>query len=162
MAANLASPGPGWTACSPRSQATASEVAPVAETQAALFANLDTTFTALSGIARPFLQDFISQGPPTQETGIREFPRQRPFLRNSAAFFRELRPGVATLPASAPVLADALRIGTQHAAPDAAAEPPPGQGVRLPGRVRGGPAGAAAASSACATPPPRCSPRSPS
>jgi virulence factor Mce-like protein len=113
VAANLADPRTRLDRLFPALQATASEVAPVAETQAALFVNLDTTFAALSGIARPFLQDFISQGPPTLDTGIREFPRQRPFLRNSAAFFRELRPGVATLPTSAPVLADALAAGSR-------------------------------------------------
>ena len=64
-------------------------------------------------MARPFIQQFISESPPTLDTAIEEFPRQRPFLRNSAAFFRELRPGVQTLPASAPVLADALEIGTR-------------------------------------------------
>jgi hypothetical protein len=88
-------------------------VAPVAETQAALFSNLDTTFTALAGVARPFIQDTISQTPPTLDTGITDFPRQRAFLRNTAAFFRELRPGVRTLPRSAPVLADALHFGTR-------------------------------------------------
>ena len=97
----------------PALEATASEVAPVAETQAALFGNLNTTFTALASVARPFIQDFISEGPPTLDTGIREFPRQRPFLRNSAAFFRELRPGAATLPGTAPVLADALETGAR-------------------------------------------------
>ncbi|MEK6229626.1 MAG: MlaD family protein [Actinomycetota bacterium] len=90
----------------------AAETAPVAQTQAALFGNLATTFGALAGVA-PFLQDFISESPPTFDVGIREFPRQRPFLRNSAAFFRELRPGVRTLPTSAPVLADAFRFGIE-------------------------------------------------
>jgi phospholipid/cholesterol/gamma-HCH transport system substrate-binding protein len=89
----------------------ASEVAPVAGTQADLFVNLDTTFTALASIARPFLQDTISESVPAEETAIRDFPKQRPFLRNSAALFHELQPGVATLPASAPVLADAFDAG---------------------------------------------------
>jgi phospholipid/cholesterol/gamma-HCH transport system substrate-binding protein len=93
--------------------ATAAEVAPVAETQADLFVNLDTTFSALATVARPFLQEFISETPPTLQTGTVEFPKQRPFLRNSAAFFRELAPGVRTLPSSAPVLADALAFGTK-------------------------------------------------
>jgi virulence factor Mce-like protein len=92
-------------------QSTATEVAPVAEEQGALFVNLDTTFTALASVARPFLQQFISESPPTEDVAISEFPRQRPFLRNNAAFFRELRPGVHTLPASAPVLADAFETG---------------------------------------------------
>ena len=90
----------------------AAEVAPVAETQAALFGNLATTFGALAEVA-PFLQEFISETPPTLETGIEEFPLQRPFLRNSAALFRELRPGVRTLPASAPLLGDAFEFGTR-------------------------------------------------
>ena len=89
---------------------TAAQVAPVADVQADLFGNMATTFGTLAGVA-PQLQEFISESPPTLETGIAEFPRQRPFLRNSAAFFRELQPGVATLPATAPVLADALEIG---------------------------------------------------
>ena len=111
VARNLSSPRTRLDRLFPALEATASEVAPVAETQAALFGNLNTTFTALAGVARPFLQDFITESPPTLETGTVEFPRQRPFLRNSAAFFSELRPGVATLPASAPVLADALEAG---------------------------------------------------
>jgi len=93
---------------------TAREAAPVAEEQASMFANLDTTFSALSVIARPFLQESISEGPPTEDVAIRDFPLQRPFLRNNAAFFRELRPGVATLPHSAPILADAFEAGTEN------------------------------------------------
>jgi virulence factor Mce-like protein len=91
----------------------ASEAAPVAETQAQLFVNLDTTFTALASIARPYLQESISEGPPSEELAIREFPFQGKFLANNAAFFRELRPGVATLPHSAPILADAFEAGTK-------------------------------------------------
>lgn len=91
----------------------AGEVAPVAETQAALFRNLDTTFTALAGIARPFLQETITESAISEEVAIRDFPEQRPFIRNSAALFHELAPGVATLPATAPVLADAFDAGAE-------------------------------------------------
>ena len=91
----------------------AEEAAPVADDQASLFVNLDISFTALAGIARPFLQETISEAPLTEEVAIREFPLQRPFLRNQTALFRELRPGVATLPHSAPILADALQAGTE-------------------------------------------------
>ena len=90
----------------------AEEAAPVAEQQASLFVNLDTSFTALASIARPYLQETISEGPRSEEVAIRDFPLQRPFIRNNAAFFRELRPGVATLPRSAPILADAFQAGT--------------------------------------------------
>jgi virulence factor Mce-like protein len=85
-------------------------VAPAAETQAALFGNLETTFAALSSV-RPELQETISEGPETMDVGIRELPLQRPFLRNSAALARELRPGVAALPSTLPDLADALEFG---------------------------------------------------
>jgi ABC-type transporter Mla subunit MlaD len=90
----------------------AAEVAPVAEQQASLFVNLDATFASLATVARPFIQESISESPPTFATGAAEFPKQRPFLRNTTAFARELRPGIRTLPASAPVLADALEFGT--------------------------------------------------
>ena len=112
VAANLADPQTRLARLFAELGDAAAETAPVAETQAALFGNMATTFGALAGVA-PFLQDFISERPPTLDVGIREFPRQRPFLRNSAAFFRELRPGIRTLPASAPVLADAFRFGIQ-------------------------------------------------
>jgi phospholipid/cholesterol/gamma-HCH transport system substrate-binding protein len=90
----------------------AGEVAPVAETQAELFVNLDTTFTALASIARPFLQESISRSPASEQAAIEGFPQQRPFLRNTTGLFRELKPGVAVLPTTTPVLADALEIGT--------------------------------------------------
>jgi len=93
--------------------AAASEAAPVAEDQAQLFVNLDIAFTALSGVARPFLQETITESPVTEQVAIEQFPLQRPFLRNQAALFRELRPGVATLPHSAPILADAFEAGTR-------------------------------------------------
>jgi virulence factor Mce-like protein len=92
---------------------TASQVAPVAETQAALFDNLDTTFIALSNVARPYIQQAIVNGPPALDTATRAFPIQRPFLRNSELFFHELRPGVRALRTAAPDLASAFEIGTR-------------------------------------------------
>ena len=91
----------------------AAEAAPVAEEQASLFVNLDTSFTAFASIARPFLQETISESPPSEQVAIRDFPRQRPFIRNNTAFFRELRPGVAVLPHAAPILGDAFQAGTE-------------------------------------------------
>lgn len=113
VAANLADPQTQLARFFRGLAGTAAEVAPVAEAQAELFMNMNTTFTALAGVARPFIQEFISESPRTFDTAIAEFPRQRPFLRNSARFFRELRPGIATLPASAPVLADGLETGAR-------------------------------------------------
>ena len=91
----------------------AAEAAPVAEEQASLFVNLDTSFTALASIARPFLQETISESPASEQVAITQFPKQRPFIRNNTAFFRELRPGVAVLPHAAPIVADAFEAGTE-------------------------------------------------
>jgi ABC-type transporter Mla subunit MlaD len=113
VAANLSAPPTRLGRLFRELRDAAGEAGPVAEQQASLFVNLDTTFAALASVARPFIQETIAESPPTEEVGIEEFPRQRPFIRNSAALFRELRPGVATLPDSAPVLADALEIGTR-------------------------------------------------
>ena len=58
---------------------------------------------------------------------IANAPTIRPFLTDSAALFSELRPGIATLPTSAPVLAEAFAAGVSNlpgtAAPDQRREP---------------------------------------
>ncbi|MEA2441991.1 MAG: phospholipid/cholesterol/gamma-HCH transport system substrate-binding protein [Thermoleophilaceae bacterium] len=86
-------------------------VAPAAETQGQLFENLDTTFTALSAVARPFIQETITKSPPALDAGIAGFPVQRAFLANATGFARELRPGAQVLPAALPDLASALEFG---------------------------------------------------
>ena len=86
-------------------------VAPIAETQAELFVNLDTTFTALRAVSRPFIQDSITEGRPALDAGIRSFPVQRPFLRNTEGLFAELRPGIRALRTAAPDIADAFVVG---------------------------------------------------
>ncbi|HEX5782854.1 MAG TPA: MlaD family protein [Solirubrobacteraceae bacterium] len=88
-------------------------VAPAAEVQAELFVNLDTTFGALREVARPYIQESITEGVPALDTAIRTLPIQRPFLRNTEGLFRELRPGAAALRTSAPTIADALEEGTR-------------------------------------------------
>jgi ABC-type transporter Mla subunit MlaD len=89
-------------------------LAPVAQTQADLYVNLDTTFRAIAPVAVPFLQDWISQTPPTFSAVIADSPSERAFLLDTAALFSELRPGFATLNQSAPVLADAFAAGTRN------------------------------------------------
>jgi ABC-type transporter Mla subunit MlaD len=91
-----------------------SAVAPVASTQANLYTNLDTTFKALAGIAVPYLQNWIAQTPPTFETVITDSPAEQSFLTDTAALFKDLRPGFATFPQSAPVLADAFAEGARN------------------------------------------------
>jgi virulence factor Mce-like protein len=85
-------------------------LAPVAQTQADLFVNLDKTFSALSDV-RPQIQQSIENGPPALDAAIQGFPTQRAFIANSADLFHELRPGVRALRTAAPDLADAFTVG---------------------------------------------------
>ncbi len=93
---------------------------PVAQEQADLYANLNTTFTALSTIAVPFLQDWIHETPATEQTVITQSPVIQPFVTDTAALFSELDPGFSTLSQSAPVLAQAEAIGVQTLPPTTA------------------------------------------
>jgi ABC-type transporter Mla subunit MlaD len=95
-------------------EAISSASAPVAQEQADLYVNLNTTFTSLSTVAVPFLQDWIHQTPPTEATAISDIPVIRPFVSDTAGLFHDLFPGFSTLNQSAPVLADAEAIGTRN------------------------------------------------
>jgi phospholipid/cholesterol/gamma-HCH transport system substrate-binding protein len=112
VAQNLSDPNTGLRRFIGSLSDTARIVAPAAESQAQLFVNLDTTFSALSEV-KPFIQESISEGPETLDTAIAEFPKQRPFLANTEGLFRELRPGAEALRVAAPDLADALVAGTR-------------------------------------------------
>jgi virulence factor Mce-like protein len=111
VARNLADRRTGLGRLFPALDRTASQVAPVAAEQGQLFVNLDTTFKALAGVARPYLQDAITNGPPAEDAVIQNLPQQRPFLQNSTRFFAELRPGARALSTAAPDLADAFTTG---------------------------------------------------
>ena len=89
----------------------AAEVAPVAELQAQNFEYLDTTFSSLATVARPYMQDSITENVKTQKVVQREGPRIRPFLYASARFARALRPAAIALGESAPATNRALTIG---------------------------------------------------
>jgi ABC-type transporter Mla subunit MlaD len=86
---------------------------PVAQQQADLYANLDTTFRAVASVAYPYLQQWISQTPPAFQSVISDSPRESAFAADVAGLFADLRPGFATLPQSAPVLADAFATGAR-------------------------------------------------
>lgn len=89
----------------------AAEVAPVAQQQADMFVALDTTFTALAAVARPFIQDSITEGYQTQLVTQEEAPRIRPFLYASARFMRAFLPGAKALGESAPVVSRSFDVG---------------------------------------------------
>jgi virulence factor Mce-like protein len=112
VARNLASPQTNIRRFIKELDDAASIVAPAAETQAQLFRNLNTTMAALNEVARPYIQQSISEGPATLDTAITEFPQQRPFLANTQGLFHDLRPGVRALRGAAPDLSAALVVGT--------------------------------------------------
>ena len=64
VAQNLASPQTNLGGFLRGLEAFAGTLAPVANTQASLFVNLDTTFRALASVSVPYLQDAISDTPP--------------------------------------------------------------------------------------------------
>ena len=99
--------GPFFTALAQ----SASAVAPVAETQAQMFVDLDTTLAAFADIARPYLQDTISKTPVTLHTASETLPVIRPFLVNSRKLFVNLQPGVKAAAESADEIESALVTG---------------------------------------------------
>ncbi|MDQ5894022.1 MAG: phospholipid/cholesterol/gamma-HCH transport system substrate-binding protein [Actinomycetota bacterium] len=89
----------------------AAEVAPVADIQADMFVQLDTTFIALAEVARPYIQDSITEGVQAELAAIRNGPRIRPFLFASADFMKALLPGARALAYSAPIVSDSFDLG---------------------------------------------------
>lgn len=110
VAKNLADPETNLSGFIRGLSRVSAEVAPVADQQAELFVNLDSTFTALASVARPYIQDSITEWPLLQETLIEELPKQRPFLRDSTELFATLRPGVRALADNSDDIADALEL----------------------------------------------------
>jgi ABC-type transporter Mla subunit MlaD len=89
-------------------------LAPVSDQQAALYANLDTTFRALAGVANPYLRQAIAAGPALEQTLITDSPAEQAFARNTGALFADLRPAVAPLTQGAPVLTQAFDAGAHN------------------------------------------------
>ena len=89
---------------------TVGQLAPVADTTADLFANMATTFDALSRDPAA-LQATIERSPATLEVGTRSLRVQRPFLADFADLSRRLQPGVSELPRSLPAINAALEAG---------------------------------------------------
>jgi ABC-type transporter Mla subunit MlaD len=108
----LANPNSGIGPFFSALEQSAAEVAPVAETQAQMFVELNTTLAAFADIARPYLQETISRTPVTLQTTIDTLPTIRPFLVNSRGLFRDLEPGTRALAVSADTIESALLVGT--------------------------------------------------
>jgi virulence factor Mce-like protein len=94
---NLSAPDTGLGRLVSALSAAAAEAAPVAEIQGQLFVDLETTFGAFADVARPYIQQSIEKGAPTEDVAIATLPRIRPFIANTAVLFSELRPGFAAI-----------------------------------------------------------------
>ena len=70
----------GWRGSSARPGTRRRRWRPSPQTQAHMFVVLDTTFGALASVARPFIQDTITETPPTFDTLIDTSPRISTFL----------------------------------------------------------------------------------
>jgi virulence factor Mce-like protein len=115
---NLAAPqtsfGQLWIAL----DKTAKQIAPVAETQAALFRDLDTFFTAFAGASSP-LERTIEGGPAALRQAIHSLPYEQPFIEKATEFVRLLRPSAKILRTVATPVGHALAVGAinlRHAA----------------------------------------------
>jgi virulence factor Mce-like protein len=107
---NLASPQTNLRGLFIALDRTASQVAPVAQSQADFFSNLDTFFSAFAGVA-PSLERTIEGGPPALRQAIHSFPIQTAFLKQGTEFMRLLRPSAQALSTAAVPLGHAFAVG---------------------------------------------------
>jgi ABC-type transporter Mla subunit MlaD len=107
---NLASPQTGFGQLFVALDKAATEVAPVAETQASLFRYLNTFFTAFAG-ASPSLERTIEGGPAALHQAIHSLPYEGPFIEKATEFIRLLRPSAKILRTVAAPLGHAFEVG---------------------------------------------------
>jgi len=108
--ANVASPRTDFRSLFPALDRVASQVAPVAETQAAWFRDLDTFFSAWAGVA-PSLERTIAGGPAALAQATFSLPHEAPFVENATEFMHLLRPSARDLRTVAPQLGHAFAVG---------------------------------------------------
>ncbi|HWX44329.1 MAG TPA: MlaD family protein [Solirubrobacteraceae bacterium] len=119
---NLASPQTGFGQLFVAFDKAATEVAPVAETQAALYDDLATFFTAFAG-ASPSLERTIEGGPAALRQAIHSLPSEAPFIEKTTEFMRLLRPSAHILSTVAEPLGHAFEVGAVNLRAAAALNP---------------------------------------
>jgi virulence factor Mce-like protein len=107
---NLASPQTGLGQLFVALDKTASQIAPVAEEQAAFFVDLDTFFTEWAKAA-PSLERTIEGGPAALRQATYSLPHEAPFIEKSTEFMRLLRPSASALRTTAAPLGHAFEVG---------------------------------------------------
>ncbi|MBA3327699.1 MAG: MCE family protein [Solirubrobacterales bacterium] len=111
VAANLADPDTALAQFFGELGETARILRPVSKVNARLFSDMATTFEAISRDPDA-LKATISKSPPTLAEGERSLRAQRPFLRNTAAFSRDLSAAAGELRGALPIVNEALEVGT--------------------------------------------------
>jgi virulence factor Mce-like protein len=119
---NLASPQTGFGQLFVAFDKAATQVAPVAETQAAFYDDLATFFTALAG-ASPSVERTIEGGAPALRQGIHSFAYEAPFIEKATEFMRLLRPSASILRTVAGPLGHAFQVGAVNLHSAAALNP---------------------------------------
>ena len=112
---NLALPATGLHELFVALDRAAAQTAPVAQTNAELFSNLDTFFTAWAGVSRQ-IEEATTGGPPSLEQATFSLPHEAPFYENFAEFMHLLRPSAASLRTVAPQLGHAFQEGAVNLA----------------------------------------------
>ncbi len=107
---NLASPQTGLRELFVALDKAATEVAPVAETQASLFVELDTFFTAFAG-ASSSLERTIEGGPAALRQANHSLPFEEPLIEKTTEFIHLLRPSAHILRTTAAPLGHAFEVG---------------------------------------------------
>jgi hypothetical protein len=98
------------------------QVAPVAQQNAQVFVDLDTTFKALAAVA-PAIGQATDDGPPSLDQATYSLVYERPFIAQVTRFFSLLAPGAVALRTAAPTLAPAVEAGAKNLPPAAAVNP---------------------------------------
>jgi virulence factor Mce-like protein len=112
VARYLAAPGTELTRFLQTLNAFTSTVAPVAQINARLFADMATTFQAISSSPRD-LEATIAESPSTLDVSTRSLAVQRPFLANLAKLGSALTPATAELRGALPQIDPAIEAGTR-------------------------------------------------
>lgn len=107
---NLASPATGLREFFKALDRAAEQSAPVAQTQANLWSEQDTFFTAWASVAKS-LEEATVGGPPSLEQATHSLPFEAPFLERSTEFMRLLRPSARSLRSVAAPLGHAFARG---------------------------------------------------
>jgi|HubBroStandDraft_2_1064218.scaffolds.fasta_scaffold00010_7 virulence factor Mce-like protein len=107
---NLAAPSTGLRELFIALDRPASQTAPVAETNAELFSNLDTFFKAFASVASS-LEAATRGGPAALQQATYSLPHEAPFYEDAAEFMHLLRPSANDLRTVAPQLGHAFSQG---------------------------------------------------